>query len=112
MNIEHKIDIQDTNFDENVIEKSKTVPVLVDFWASWCMPCQILKPILEKLTKDFNGKFILAEADADENPNKAREYNVVSIPSVKLFKDGEVIGGFIGIQSEEAIKQWLNENLN
>jgi len=106
-----EIEVNDANFEKEVIQKSKTTPVLVDFWASWCGPCMMLKPTLEKLAKEYNGKFILAKAATDENANAAAEYGVMSIPSVKLFKDGEIVDEFVGAQPEAIIKQWLNQKL-
>lgn len=106
-----EIEVNDANFEKEVIEKSKTTPVLVDFWASWCGPCVNLKPTLEKLAKEFDGKFILAKAATDENPNAASKFGVMSIPSVKLFKNGEILDEFVGAQPESIIRQWLEQKL-
>ncbi len=106
-----EIDVTDINFQKEVIEKSKTTPVVVDFWASWCGPCVMLKPVLEKVAKEYDGKFILAKAATDDNQDAATKYGVMSIPSVKLFKDGEVIDEFVGAQPEATIKQWLDQKL-
>lgn len=106
-----EIDVTDVNFEKEVIEKSKTTPVLVDFWASWCGPCMMLKPTLEKLAGEFEGKMILAKAATDENSDAAGKFGVMSIPSVKLFKDGKVVDEFVGAQPEATIRQWLNQKL-
>ncbi|MFH0808224.1 MAG: thioredoxin [archaeon] len=106
-----EIEVTDANFEKEVIQKSKTTPVLVDFWASWCGPCMMLKPTLEKLAKEFNGKFILAKASTDENQIAASKFQVMSIPAVKLFKNGKIIDEFVGAQPEVTIKQWLNQKL-
>lgn len=106
-----EIDVNDNNFEKEVLEKSKEIPVVVDFWAQWCSPCLILKPILEKLAKEYEGKFILAKANVDEVKSNAQKYEVRGIPSVKMFKNGEIIDEFTGSLPEESIKQWLDKNL-
>jgi len=105
------MEINDSNFQEEVIEKSKQIPILVDFWGKWCPPCLTLKPILEKLEKDYDGKFILAKLDVNENKEKAEEYNIRSIPNVKLFKDGKVVDEFVGAIPEYKVKEFLDKNL-
>lgn len=107
----NKIDVDDTNFDKEVIEKSKEIPVVVDFWSSWCPPCTILTPILNELTKEYNGKFILAKVNVDFAPEKSRKYEIRSIPNVKMFQHGKIIDEFIGAIPKPMIKQWLEKNL-
>ncbi|MFA5060913.1 MAG: thioredoxin [Candidatus Pacearchaeota archaeon] len=102
-----EIDVTDETFEKEVIEKSKDIPVLVDFWASWCGPCVILKPILERISKDYGNKIILAKLDVNKNTKTASKYSVMSIPSVKLFKKGKIIDEFTGLQPEEKIREWL-----
>ena len=104
-------DVTDATFQEQVIEKSKETPVLVDFWATWCGPCQMLKPVLEKVADEYDGKFVLAKALTDNNQDMAAKYGVMSIPAVKLFKDGEVVAEFSGAQPEAAIRQFLDSKL-
>ena len=105
------IDANDNNFEERIIEQSKKIPVVVDFWASWCAPCLMLSPVLEKLAKGYEGKFVLAKVNVDETRTMAQTYRIMSIPSVKLFKDGKVVDEFIGALPEPAVKQWLDKNL-
>lgn len=106
-----EINVTDASFEREVMKKSKTVPVLVDFWADWCGPCIMLKPIIEKIAKDYDGKFILAKAATEDNQNIASKLGVMSIPSVKLFKGGKVVAEFLGLQPEAVIRQWLDEKL-
>lgn len=105
------MDVTDSDFKEKVIEKSKDTPVVVDFWAEWCMPCKILGPVLEKVEKEYDGEFILARANVDEAKETAKKFGVRSIPSVKMFKNGEVVDEFVGSLPEDAVKDWLNKNL-
>lgn len=106
-----EIDVTDADFENEVIKKSHKTPVLVDFWASWCGPCMMLGPTLEKIAKEFDGKFILAKAETDNNREAASKFGVMSIPSVKLFKDGKIVDEFVGAQPESTIKQWLKQKL-
>jgi putative thioredoxin len=106
-----ELDVVDEDFENNVIEKSKRIPVLVDFWASWCGPCMVLKPTLEKIAKDYDGKMILAKAETDDNQEFAEKFGVMSIPSVKLFKGGKIVDEFVGAQPEAKIRQWLDMKL-
>lgn len=105
------MDINDSDFEKEVIEKSKTIPVLVDFWAPWCNPCLILKPVLEKLEEDFKEKFVLVKINVDSYQEVASKYGVMSVPFVKLFKDGKDIDGFVGAQPKEKIIEWLNSKI-
>jgi putative thioredoxin len=104
-------DITDATFEKEVIEASKKMPVLVDFWASWCGPCRVLGPVVEKLAKEFDGKMKLAKISVEENQETAGKYNIMSIPAVKLFKGGKEVDGFIGAQPEEKIRAWLKQKL-
>ena len=108
---EMEIEVNDSNFEQEVIEKSKKISVVVDFWAEWCAPCFVLSPILEKLAKEYNGKFILAKVNIDGARSAAQKYGIMSIPNVKMFKDGKVIDEFIGTRPEEMVKGWLDKNL-
>ena len=106
-----EIDVTDINFQKEVIEKSHETPVLVDFWASWCGPCMMLGPTLEKIAKEYDGKLIVAKAATDDNPSAASKFGIMSIPAVKLFKNGVVVDEFVGAQPEATITQWLDQKL-
>jgi putative thioredoxin len=101
------IDVNQANFDAVVIKGSATVPVLVDFWAPWCAPCRSLTPILEKLVAEYEGKFVLAKVNSDDNPELSARYGVRGIPNVKAFIDGEVVDEFAGAMPEGAVRQFL-----
>ncbi len=105
------IDVNDSDFQEKVIEKSKETPVVIDFWAPWCQPCLFLSPTLEKLAREYEGKFILAKINVDQNRGVAQRYGIMSIPSVKMFKEGKMVGEFLGAIPEPQVSGWLNKNL-
>ena len=93
----------------DVIEQSKETPVIVDFWAPWCEPCKQLTPIIERIIKEKNGKVILAKMNIDESPEVAQQLKIQSIPAVMAFNDGQPIDGFIGVQSEKNIIEFVNK---
>ena len=97
------------NFMSDVIEKSKEKPVIVDFWAPWCEPCKQLAPIIEKLVNQKNGNVILAKMNIDESPEVAQQLKIQSIPAVMAFSDGQPVDGFIGVQQEKNISDFINK---
>jgi len=103
----HSTDVSAADFEQTVIEASKTVPVLVDFWAEWCGPCRALKPVLEKLATEYNGKFRLAKVNSDENQSLAQRYGVRGIPNVKAFVNGELVDEFSGALPEAQLRAFL-----
>jgi len=105
------IDVTDATFQKEVIEKSMVIPVIIDLWAQWCGPCKTLGPILEKLTAATNGQVILAKVDVDSCPQVAQAFQVQSIPAVYAMKDGKIVDGFVGAQSENVISQFIKNLL-
>jgi len=105
------MEISDSEFGEKVIEKSKEMPVVVDFYADWCGPCQMLAPIMEKLEEEFKDKIIFVKIDTDNNPESSQKYGITGIPAVKLFKDGDIADEFTGLMPEDSIRKWLKKNL-
>lgn len=99
--------ITDTNFDSEVMKSS--LPVLVDFWAVWCGPCRMQDPILEEIAREFEGKVKITKLNVDENPNTAAKYSVMSIPTLLLFKNGEIVKQMIGVQSKETLEEEFKE---
>ena len=105
---QHAYDVQVADFQEKVLEASRRVPVVVDFWAEWCQPCRILKPTLEKLAAEYGGRFILAKVDSDHNQELAARYGVRGIPAVKAFVGGEMVDEFTGALPEPQVREFLD----
>lgn len=101
--------VTDSTFDEIVL-KSKN-PVLVDFWATWCRPCQMVAPILEELTQEYAGKLTIAKLDVDQNQQTAQKYHVMSIPTMIVFKNGQPAANIVGFKPKDQLKKELDAAL-
>lgn len=103
------MDVTEQTFEREVVERSSTVPVVVDFWAEWCGPCKTLAPALEAAVAERDGKVVLAKVDVDSNPALAALYGIRGIPAVKAFRNGRVVKEFVGVQSPQSIALFLDE---
>jgi putative thioredoxin len=101
------VDVTEETFFAEVVERSKTVPVVVDFWADWCGPCKMLAPALEQAVAGREGEVELAKVDIDANPGLAQRFGIRSIPAVKGFRDGQVVDEFVGVRSPQGIETFL-----
>lgn len=106
------IDVTDADFKRQVIQRSHKTPVLVDFWAAWCGPCQVLGPVLEDLAEDADSEFILAKLDTEHNQRTAQQYQIQSIPAVKMFRNGQVVDDFTGVRPGGLVKRFVKKSLD
>ncbi len=104
------VTVTDANFDTEVLKNAK--PVLVDFWAVWCGPCQIQGPIVEDVARSMEGKAVVGKLNVDENPTVSQKFGIMSIPTLMIFKGGTVVKQFIGVQSKETLMGELNKLIN
>jgi thioredoxin 1 len=101
--------ITDSNFDAEVLKSS--TPVLLDFWAQWCAPCRAIGPVVEQLAKDYSGKIKVGKVNIDENPRTPTQYDVRSIPTLLVFKDGKVVGQIVGAVPRPKIEDLIKKAL-
>jgi putative thioredoxin len=104
----YSFDVTAANFQQMVLDAPQNVPVLVDFWATWCGPCKVLKPILEKLADEYQGKFILAKVETDSNAELATQFGIRGVPNVKAFLNGEMVDEFSGALPEGQVRQFID----
>ncbi len=111
VNMSKAVDINKDNFEKEVLQSDK--PVLVDFWAPWCQPCLMMGPILDELAGDLSDKVKIVKLNTEDAENQplAAKYQIMSIPNMKLFKDGQVVKEFVGLKQKEALKQELEAEL-
>lgn len=108
---EHIFDAGQADFQQKVIDESFKRPVVVDFWADWCGPCRMLMPVLHQVVESLNGQVALAKVNTDVEQNLAMQYGIRSLPTVMLFRNGEIVDQFMGMQPESAIRQFIEKHL-
>lgn len=101
--------VNESTFEQEVINSDK--PVLVDFWAAWCGPCRMVSPIIDQLADEYDGKIKVAKVNVDENPRLASEFDIMSIPSVFLFKNGKKVDGLVGVRPKQMFESMINKNI-
>ena len=102
------MDVNEDSFRAEVVERSRELPVVVDFWADWCAPCRMLGPVLDREAAARDGAVMLAKVDIDANPGLAREYGVSGIPAVKAFRNGRVVDEFVGVRSPQSVAMFFD----
>ncbi|MBW3600409.1 MAG: tetratricopeptide repeat protein [Planctomycetes bacterium] len=105
------IDTADETFEQDVIERSKQTPVVLDFWATWCQPCLMLKPVLEQMAQEYQGRFVLAKAEQQSNDRALKDFNVEAFPTVFGVVNGEPVDYFMGLMRPEQLRGWIDRLL-
>lgn len=108
---EYLFEVNEYDFAEKVLNRSHQVPILVDFWADWCSPCRVLTPLLEKLAQEYQGQWLLAKVEADENMRLAGRYKLRGFPTVLLFQNGEVTAHFSGAKSVHWLREFIAQHI-
>ena len=103
------MDVNEQNFQDEVVKSE--IPVLVDFWATWCNPCKMIAPMIDKIAKDYEGKMKVVKVDVDSNPGIASTLGIRSIPTLMIFKGGDVVEQVIGVAAEAQLKKLIDKNL-
>ena len=103
------LELSDDSFENDVIKS--TMPILVDFWAEWCAPCRMIAPILDELATEYKGKLTIGKLNIDNNPNVPTKHNVRGIPTLLLFKDGDIVGTSVGALSKAQLVQFIDEHI-
>lgn len=104
------IPVSDSNFDQTVLQAE--IPVLVDFWATWCAPCRMVAPLIDELAEEYEGKISFVKLDVDHNPKTASKYSVMSIPTLIIFKKGEPVSHVVGFRPKAELKRSLDATLD
>lgn len=104
------LELTDATFEDKVLKSDK--PVMVDFWAAWCGPCRMLAPVVDEISKDYDGKAVVGKLDVDANQEFAAKYGVRNIPTVLFFKDGEMVGRQVGVAPKDTYTKTLEEHMN
>ena len=103
------VEVTDASFEDEVLKSD--IPVLIDFWAEWCGPCKVLSPIIDEVSKDYEGRIKFAKLNIDENPNNTQKFGIRGIPTMLLFKDGELKATKVGATTKSNIVSWIKENI-